>query len=102
MLLCGFAEQCVMGVFGRALKVIYVNNGLVGQFSRGEYSPSVFPGAAVDEVAVMAVQVPGRRKHHRTLRLELDYKPHGTTFKTVTVLHQSVGRENRWYQRSGT
>ena len=78
-----------MGVSGRAVVVVYVDNGLVRQFSRGEYSTGISPSAAVDPVAVQAVQVPGQRKHDRTLRLELDYNPCGTSFKSVTVLHES-------------
>ena len=41
-----------MGVSGRAVVVVYVNNGLVWQASRGEYSTGIFPSAAVDPVAV--------------------------------------------------
>ena len=78
-----------MGVSGRAVVVVYVNNGLVWQFSRGEYSTDISPSAAVDPVAVQAVQVLGQRKHDQTLRLELDYNPCGTSFRNVIVLHES-------------
>ena len=72
-----------------AVVVVYVDNGFAWQFSRGEYSTGISPTAAVDPVAVKAVQVPGQRKHDRTLRLELDYNPCGTSFRSVTVLHES-------------
>ena len=78
-----------MEVLGRAVVVVCVANGLVWQFARGEYSTGISPSAAVDSVAVKAVQVPGQRKHDRTLRLELDYNPCGASFKIVTVLHES-------------
>ena len=78
-----------MGVSDRAVVVVYVENGLVWQFSRGEYSTGISPSAAVDPVAVKAVQVPGQRKHDRTLRLEIDCNPCGTSIKSVTVLHES-------------
>ena len=78
-----------MGVSGRAVIVVYVDHVIVGQFSRGEYSTGIFPSAAVDQVAVKAVQVPGQRKHDRTLRLELEYNPCGTSFKIVTDLHEN-------------
>ena len=78
-----------MGVFGRAVVIVYyVDNGLNWQFSRGEYSTGISPSAAVDSVAVKAVQVPGQRKHDRTLKRELDYNPCGTSFKSVTVPHE--------------
>ena len=66
-----------MGVSGRVVVVVDVNRGLLWQLSRGEYSAGIFPTAAVDPVAVKAVQCPAQRKHDRTLRLELDYTPGG-------------------------
>ena len=78
-----------MGVSGRAVVVVDVNRGLLEQLSRGEYSTSIFSSAAVDPVALKAVQCPGQRKHDRTLRLELDYNPRGAPFESVTVLHES-------------
>ena len=69
--------------------VVYVDNGLVWQFSRGEYSTGISLSAVVDPVAVKAEQGPGQREHDRTLRPDLDYNPCRTSFKSVTVLHQS-------------
>ena len=69
--------------------VVYVNNEHVGKFSRGEYSTCIFLCTAVEPVAVRALQVPGQRKHDRTLRLELDYDPRGPPFERMTVLHES-------------
>ena len=76
-----------MGVPSRAVVVVYVDNGLVWHLSQGEYSTDIYPSAAVDPVAVKAVQVPVQWKRDRTLRLELDYNTGGTPFKRVTVLH---------------
>ena len=42
-----------MGVSGSVV-VVYVDNGLIWQFSRGEYSSGISPSAAVDPVAVKA------------------------------------------------
>ena len=81
MLLRGLEEHCLVGVSGRAVVVVYVDNGLVWQFSRGEYSTGISPSPAVDPLTVKAVQVPGQRKHDRTLRLELDYNPCGTSLE---------------------
>ena len=78
-----------MGVSGRAAVVVDVNRGLLGQLSRAEYSTSIFSSAAVDPVAVKAVQGPGQRKHDRTLRLELDYNPRGAPFESVAVFDES-------------
>ena len=66
-----------------------VNRGLLGQLSWGEYSTSIFSSAAVDPVAVKAVQGPSQRKHDRTLRLELDYNPRGAPFESVAVFDES-------------
>ena len=78
-----------MGVSGRAVVVVYVDNGLVWQFSPGEYSIGISPSAAVDPVAVKALQFSGQRNYDRTLRHALDYNPCGTSFKSVIVLHES-------------
>ena len=45
-----------MGVSGRAVVVVYVDNGLVWQLSGGEYITGISPSAAVGPVAVKAVQ----------------------------------------------
>ena len=66
-----------MGVSGGAVVVVDVSHGFIGQLPRSEYSTGIFCGAAVDPVAVKAVQCPAQRKHDRTLRLELDYTPGG-------------------------
>ena len=78
-----------MGVSGRAVVVVDVNRGLLGQLFRGEYSAGIFPTVAVDPVDVKAVQGSTQRKHDRTLRLELDYNPRAAPFESVTVLHES-------------
>ena len=54
VLLCRLEEQCLVGVSGRVVVVVYANHGLVEQFSRGEYSTGIFSSAAVDPVAVKA------------------------------------------------
>ena len=66
-----------MGVSGGAVVVVDVSHGFIGQLPRSEYSTGMCCGAAVDPVAVKAVQCPAQRKHDRTLRLELDYTPGG-------------------------
>ena len=77
-----------MGESSRAVVVVYVNHGRVGQFSRGEYSAGIFPSTAVDPVAVNAVQVPGQRKDDRTLSLELAYNSRAAPFKSVAVFDE--------------
>ena len=83
-----------MGVSGRAVVVVDVNCGLLGQLSRGEYSARIFPTAAVDPVAVKAVQRPAQWKHDRTLRLELDYNSRGAPFKSAAVFNER-GQERK-------
>ena len=90
LLLRGLVEQCLVRVSGRAVVVVYVTNGLVYQFSRGEYSTGISTSAVVEPVDDIAVQVPGKRKHDQTIRLELDYNLCGTSSKSMTVLHESV------------
>ena len=84
-----------MGVPGRAVVVVDVNRGLLGRLSRGEYSTSIFSSAAVDPVAVMAVQGSGQRHNDRMLKAELDYNPRGAPFESVAVFDESR-QENRW------
>ena len=55
LLIRGLAKQCLVGVSARAVVVVYVDNGLVWQFSWGEYSTGTSPSAAVDPLAVKAV-----------------------------------------------
>ena len=104
LLLRGLAKQGLVGVPGRALVVVYVDNGLVYQFSRGEYSTDISPSAAVNPVAVKTLHVISQRKHNRTLRLELDHNPCRTSFKSVTVLHESGWRKTMisevWHVRN--
>ena len=78
-----------MEVSSRAVLVVGVNHGLIGQLSRGEYSTGIFPSAAVDPVTVKAVHVPGQRKHDRTLKLELVYNPRAAPFESVAVFGES-------------
>ena len=78
-----------MGASSRAVVVVDVNRGFLGQLSRGDYNTSMFSSAAVDPVAVQAVQGPGQRKHVRTLRHELDYNPRGAPFECVAVFDKS-------------
>ena len=78
-----------MGESSRTVVVVYVNHGLVGRFSRGEYSTGIFPSAAVDPVAVKAVQVPGQRNNDLTLTLELDYNPRAAPFELVAVFNKN-------------
>ena len=93
-----------VGVSSRAVVVVDVNRGLTGQLSRVEYSTGIFPTAAVDPVAVKAVQGPGQRKHDRTLRLKLDDNPRVAPFESVAVLNESGQGENMaaevWHVRN--
>ena len=66
-----------------------LTTGLFRSFSGASTEQEISLSAAVDPVAVKAVQIPGQRKHDRTLRLELDYNPCGPSFKSVTVLQES-------------
>ena len=85
-----------MVVSSRAMIFVYVNHGLVGQFSRGEYSTGTSPSAAIYPVAVKALQVPGQRRHDQRLRIQLDYcrTPVRCPSKLSPFLTR-VGRVNR-------
>ena len=49
----------------------------------------IFPYAAVDPAGFKIVQVPGQRKHDRTLRHELDHNPRAAPFEGVAVFDES-------------
>ena len=82
-----------MGVSGRAVVIVGVNHGLIGQLSRGEYITSIFSSAAVDPVAVKALQGPGQRKHDRTLRIELQ-SPWGALRKCDRSSREWAGKKD--------